>query len=64
MPAIDGELGLETPEVDHLEQLTPLTDELAEVPGGIQGIGADEADVLEQAMPVPADEEYPNNAGS
>ena len=64
MPAIDGELGLETPEVDHLEQLTPLTDELAEVPGGIQGIGADEADVLEQAMPVPADEEYQNNAGS
>jgi hypothetical protein len=63
MPASDGELGLETPEVDHLEQLTPLADELAEVPGGSEGIDADEADVLEQAMPVPADEEYPNNAG-
>ena len=68
MTASDDELRLETPDVDRLEQLTPLGDDPAEAPvGGIAGslaevIDADEADVLEQATPVSADEEYPTTA--
>ena len=68
MTASDDELRLETPDVDRLEQLTPLGDDPAEEPvGGIAGslaevIDADEADVLEQATPVPADEEYPHDS--
>jgi hypothetical protein len=67
MTANDDELGLETPDVDHLEQLTPLSDDIAGIPTGPEAgllseiVDADEADVLEQAIPVPADEEYPTN---
>jgi hypothetical protein len=63
MNANEKEFGLETPIVDHLEQLTPFTDDgddeplettvmLAEISE------ADEADVLEQAISVPTDEDY------
>jgi hypothetical protein len=63
MSANEQELGLETPIVDHLEQLTPFTDDGDDVPLETtvvfaEIIEANEADVLEQAISVPTDEEY------
>ena len=58
--------GLETPDADRLEQLLPVDgdqsddqDGTARVAGSVvDNIDADEADVLEQAIPVPAEEDY------
>ena len=68
MAANDDELGLETPEADRVEQLTPVADDLDEssvggdvVPGEL--LDADEADVLEQTMTVPDDDEYSTDGG-
>jgi hypothetical protein len=59
--------GLETPDADRLEQLLPVGSDqpddqddaaTARVAGSVVDIDADEADVLEQAIPVPAEEDY------
>lgn len=64
MTVSGDELGLETPEVDRAEQQIPVLDD----PDGSTARGdiavivtfdADEADVLEQAIGVPDDEDYP-----
>jgi hypothetical protein len=68
MAASGEELGLETPEVDRVEQLTPAIDDVDEPAPGVdvaisETLDADEADVLEQAIGVPDEEEYPSGAG-
>jgi len=68
MADIDEELGLETPEADRAEQVTSvISDPDESVMGGDLAVGevldADEADVLEQAIAVPAEEDYPAGAG-
>ncbi len=70
MTAHDDDLGLETPDVDRLEQAQPLADDPDEgsgtgpVPGSVvDNIDADEADVVEQSIAVPADDDY-RDAGS
>ena len=59
--------GLETPDADRLEQQLLVGDQpddqddtgTARIAGSVvDNIDADEADVLEQAIPVPAEEEY------
>lgn len=60
--------GLETPDEDRLEQLLPVGSDqpddhdeegTARIGGSlVDNIEADEADVLEQAIPVPAEEDY------
>ncbi len=64
MSTDDNEPGLETPEADYFEQGTPVTndpedqatDPLAEASAEVE---ADEGDILEQALPVALNEEYP-----
>ena len=68
MAAGDDEFGLETPEADRAEQLTPVLDDPdGSTAGGDiavgDGLDADEADVLEQAIAVPGDEDYPADGG-
>ncbi len=70
MTANDDEIGLETPDVDRLEQLQPLVDDPDDLdrgsglpagppPGSMVGDrDADEADVVEQSIGVPADDDY------
>ena len=68
MTAHDDEIGLETPDVDRLEQAQSLGDESVEeqvdeparpVPGSVvDNIDADEADVIEQSIGVPDDDDY------
>ncbi len=67
MTANDDEIGLETPDVDRVEQEQPLADDGDEVaaaparpaPGSVVGnIDADEADVIEQSIDVPSDDDY------
>ena len=59
--------GLETPDEDRLEQLLAVGSDqpedqdegTARIAGSVvDNIDADEADVLEQAIPVPAEEDY------
>ncbi len=60
--------GLETPDADRLEQLLPVDGDQSDDQDGtdtariagsvVDNIDADEADVLEQAIPVPAEEDY------
>jgi len=63
MAASDDTLGLETPEADRVEQLSTVVDDPDEsaVGGAVlsEVIDADEADILEQAIEIPADEDYP-----
>lgn len=63
MTAGTGDRGLETPLADLVEQLTPVEDdpETGDITtGSALGLGdADEADALEQAIPVPIDDGYP-----
>jgi hypothetical protein len=70
MTANDDEIGLETPDVDRLEQAQPLADdgdggdEVTGTPGRpvpgsvLDNIDADEADVIEQSIEVPSDDDY------
>ncbi len=73
MTANDDEIGLETPDADRLEQAQPLTDDQDDssaesarpTPGAVVGnIDADEADVLEQSIDVPADDDYRDGGAS
>ncbi|MFI6868073.1 hypothetical protein [Nocardia sp. NPDC050406] len=62
------------PEADLIEQTVPaypegVDDPEAEadeavLPGTAQSWGADEADVIEQSIPVPLDDEYDEDPGS
>ncbi len=72
MTANDDEIGLETPDVDRLEQAQALAEDPDErsgetarpAPGSVVGnIDADEADVLEQSIEVPADDDYRDGGG-
>ena len=68
----NDEIGLETPDVDRLEQVQSLgldlgvdpENEGAERPGRpepgsvVGNIDADEADLIEQAIDVPVDDDY------
>ena len=65
MTTPDEDRGLETPDLDRLEQLRPLDDDqpidlptVAVAGSVVDNIDADEADVLEQSIPVPVDDDY------
>ena len=66
MAASDEDLDLETPQVDRVEQRTAVIDEPDEdaALGDVavsEVLEANEADVLEQAIAVPTDEDYPSD---
>jgi hypothetical protein len=67
MAASGDELGLETPAVDRVEQLIPVVDDPDDAMVGddvsVETLEANEADVLEQAIGVPDDEDYPTGGG-
>ena len=65
MAAGNDEHGLETPLADLAEQLIPVDDDADPADDGVGSLAdlgdADEADMLEQSIAVPVDEDYPGD---